>query len=638
MIWELIVKKGEVGTTTSQRALLAMAFRNEVWKDILIPYLSDDEVVTKLWMSAPHMQRLITQQLKYLVINLRRVSPSPQQGNCPYYLHPPFFSMLKALQYLWILVPAHLQGKINQHYPLPVFPPSLRFLESNSKGILNLCFDNSDLPLHNFSSWISSRDDITLGPLLSVILILDGRLLRSQWKVALQCIEEQRYTMPDNANLLRHLTHLTEGAYLNLRALDSSIWDSAIFKCVAERITSCSVRISQQSDAHWLIERFPNLIHFHGWSPIIPPRLTILSRIIATMEEDITLILPSSLTKLSMDLGSGPGSWPLKWPQQLRELNVNTNTDNLTRDEFRLHISTLPASLTDLTYQYREWVDRDWWDVKTTSSLPRGLKRLTVHKLPLGLNQEELAVLAALPPGLTVINVNHSYTDHSVAWIDDLPTAALKLLPVGLTSLSLSSREVIDPSKEYEPSRWSSQVRDLSTLIERFPNLTRLVVEVVCLSDPMPAFPDTVTDIFIGYHNVVKATNTFTDLIFSSASANVSLGDVKWPSRLENLRISSNIYSNRIQIMGRTLESLPDSVTKLSIQVCDAGLVSLPRKWPKKLAEVKISADYVELLVDNLLEPDRGYLPNTDIVLFRVGDHRLRYSPITKALQYDDVP
>ena len=607
-----------------------MTFHSEVWSDVLIPHMSDDEVIIRLWMTAHIVQTLIRTRLLSLVIKVRRISGSSDTGDSAYYTHPPFFLQLNVLQYLWIMLPMELRTTSDKPGTIGKFPPSLRFIETDRLRMLNterFLSDGSQVivaPEH-FTIWLSSRNDTAVGPMLMKQLVSTGGLLEHIWRIALHSVKHQKYILPTDPHLVRHLTHLPDDVYVKLRALAPPLWETAIFKSLAEQVVSCQVYISEPCDAEWLIVHFPNLVHLHGRSPLLPPRLGGFSLFTGVIVNGIAIPsiippLPSSLTKIVLGVNHGP--WPSRWPEQLIDFHVSINAGNVTVDDFRSHIHTLPARLEMFSYQIQGGMDGHRWDVETMSALPRTLKSLTVPNLPDVWTKDEVAILAELPNTLTRIEVRR---DYGGPWMEDLSTAAWKILPVGLTSLVITTREAPCAIASDTTLDWKrAKVRDMSELVGRFPNVVSLTVAVIGLEDPLPAFSDNVKNISIRYCDYVK---------YPYRSTNVFWDGVQWPLRLGTVHIVCNPTTmNSTNISLRSLGSLPDTVLTLSVVAYSAGLVDFPRKWPRQLVNVTISTDSADGLISGAIEHTKESLPNTNRVHFIINSRRLHYTPHNQTL------
>lgn len=606
----------------------AITFRSEVWRNVLIPHLWDDEAVTKLWMSTPDMQTIVKQRLRSLVITVRRTGRRSNDGKDHYYTHPPFLPLLSMLQYLWMMVPDHLESVVKNAGVVPniicTFPPSLRFLDTNNSYMLSFSFDNYLRPVDgHILPWMSSRDDITLGPMLSKHLVTDNRLLIYIWKSALECIKAQTYALATDANLFRHLTHLPGEIFFELRALADVLWDTPIFKSLSEQVTTGYILTSEPSNAQWIIKHFPNLVSLRGWLEILPYRLTRYSCIMYCYDNSLHAIpaLPSNLTKITMTIHDCT-YWPARWPESLTDLHMTVHSGSVSLDDFHSHIRSLPVHLEKFRYFIRteqDAMDDDWWDVATTSALPRTLKHLRAPDLPNGWTADEVAILAALPSNLTTISPIR-YRGWYGSWMDTLPTAAWEVLPTGLTSLDISTREVVYPVAPNGKLVWSAEVRDLTVLMSRFTHIAELNVLMIGLDDPLPAFADTVKTISIKYYD---------DATYWAIPYHVSLHTTRWPSQLETLRVWYNLNTTQpVSVSGQALELLPDTVVTVFLSMSNTVPIDLPKRWPKALAVVTIRTNDTQRLINGIIKDHETYLPNTNRVYFTVNNQRIHYPPL----------
>lgn len=617
-------------------------FRPEVWSTSLLPYLSDDEIVTKLWMSAPVMQKLIIQHLTSLVVNVCRISSGPhQEGNaCNYYAYPPFLPLLDKLQYLSIIVPDYLRIWANQINGPLAFPSSLRWLETNCIGIFDTRFLKPGEQRRTVSvlGWMCNNSDVTLGATLSGQFNSDFSLTVPTWRDFVKHIEDNTPIPPLIANMIRHLTYLPDRVRITLSKLDPAVWESPDFKSLAQQITSCSVHITNVSDAMWLALHFPNIVRLRGWSALLPSSVTSFAR---STPQDYTVpeinaanITPPFTANLTtIVINTYHGAWPLCWPEGLLSLNVTVDALDLTAEQFRTHMDSLPRHLNGLCYLARCRVPGNWWDLKTMSNLPRTLKMLDVPDLPNGWKDEELAILTELPAHLTTLHTNqHKQVPGptTLDWMHKIPTAVWKILPVGITSLSICTREMLWPTVRPGMLLWDFKSTDLSPVLARFPQLSTVNILVIALSDPLPSFPDSVKIISIKYNNLLN---------YSPSPCDVRFEDVRWPLLLKSVIINGSLSGSNIFLAG--LGSLPDSVETLVVKAHSTDktvIMDLPKRWPKRLSEVKILSRNAGLLVSGVITRCKEHLPDTSKVRFSLNNESVTYHPLTGKLDSCDLP
>ena len=607
----------------------------KAWYDVLLPYCSDDAIVTKLWMTSKAMQSLLMGNLTSLVIKVRRTGPTalepkkPGSGGDNCYCRPPFLPLLTSLIRLSIVVPQPLrfwmEHRLRTH-PTSL-PPNLRYIETSDRTLINV-YSFSEFrppPSDHLLGWLSRRSDVTLGPMLSQQIMDSTQITNYIWDLAIKAINSHSPLRGEDANLIRHLTHLNDRARIQLAALEPALWDSPAFKILAKAITSCTVHITTLARANWLSEHFPNLTQLEGWSVLLPPQLHTFTHCIFsnTVTPNLVPSFPSGLTKIVLNSTFGP--WPTHWPEALTHLCVNVKPVDLNGEVFYGHISSLPRGLQHLSYNttFKGGVNSinssEWWDVATMLALPATLKSLTVPDLPKGWSEDEMAVLAHLPSQLTKIHASQHYTQvgaepQLLTWIAAIPHAAWLILPVGLVNATISTREVIH-SLPGGGLFWSSEASSISMLLARFVNLTALSIAVVTPGDLWDVLPSKLTSLAINHYNNHSQPGYHT----------LSFEGVQWPSRLQTLHVYGNSYCDHLS--ADSLDALPDSVEFLCIGIedIDHPMITLPKKWPKALLHVLIECheDHVHHIINTVMRPHTDFFPDINIVCFMVNHHRM---------------
>lgn len=594
-----------------------MVEQMEVWSSVLLPYLSEDNLIGRLWVCSSMMRQLIKTKLRSLIVHVHRYrkndqSTTPgQKSLVAWYARPSFLSQLQHLKSLEIVVPEKDAGPKNQvlgwEHILPVeifeeLPSSLNFFEVN----LPMMRDGaSKLFVTRCAVWLMEHPNLIIGPKLSRSLSLQSMVYSTLLSLTVESITNAE----GNCGAIAHqLTYLVGSGMEELvKVLEDPLGkvDPTRLAEIASRITTVHAVVKDLNLVYHL-RHFSNLKELKVHSANKSNYYT-LRRF---MEVPPCWIWPSSLTDLFIVTNEIP--WPTSWPAGLISLRITTSV--VGNEEYNKRIRLLPSSLQVLNYHEKQSggsIPFSILDQDSVAALPRSLTKLSLPSLPVGcFNQNAKLWYSQLPSGLQFLSEQYG----NRVWLG-MTSEIFSIIPCHFPSLVVTTGE---PMLDYAP--WGTAfymptfngMRNIPTILRSFTDLIELDLIITSFSHTIPNLPDTIISLNIQYLKGLQIDN---NILMSEK--------IRWPFSLRYLKIN---YVNHHAGLGsdtlslRQLEGLPNHVRSIVINMRhdDVKIINPPPRWPQELQELQILTRYTkDLMEDVALRPEAW--PNRDVVNFKMN-------------------
>lgn len=530
-----------------------------VWKEILLPRLTDDRILGKLWVAHRILHQLIQTSTKSLDVNL----PAIYSNTNPRTLITRSWGMkmlsILPLQRLGIWLPPNYQefGPMVisslpfQELGLATVNPTLKYFDTDVCNLENhACLINSADSLVKLLVQLSQFPELVIGSQLAQGIDSDiTALLLARLTAAWQEGRDSRLVafITSMSDLLR------ERLIANWQNLSTYTKEMFI-----SNITSVIFSSPPLQQVRWVKQHFPHVTDVYYRDPTlymgsentthVPFDLTILTSTYGSR---------SNLTRLTVDLPSQNSLEPLRLslPATLLYLSVSTRWTEPDIDipSVRRFLSNLPAGLIKFTFYVSNATPEDWriFDIATVQALPRGLKYLAIPDLIVPSYDEYVngsEVLKALPRQLTTLQMytNNRYLNfiRSTFWTAMLSNSDIINLPSSLTSFTTLWKKYADPHL---------------SVLQHFTNLTSLIIQI--------------------------NTITPTDLL--------ELPDqVMWPPQLEQLTIHA--LDDDVVINSNFVANLPRTLKSLTLYMIYVN--QLPLQWPSSIIKILLNIpDYVTI-------------------------------------------
>lgn len=577
-----------------------------VWTSALLPHLTDDVVLIKLWCTTPMMQQLMTTKVT-AVTSWVRDSYDPQQQ----YLWPSFLPQLRLLKQLHVWQPPS-----STYTKLPILG-----LERLPRTIQK--FDTNMLLPIPIESWLMSHPYVALGPIMHNSLNHNTYQVHL-WKQLLELLKQDQLPQADQ---LQAFTQLLRGInstilatiYRILASLPQQSQDWLRRQCAPEirklNITSTLTPVI----LHWVYQLFPNIEHVHGGAVILPPHVTSYSEssILMMLHNAAIPVLPPSLTSLKLEARSDDLTLPI-FPPQLTSLSLHNITEhiitafptkltNLTlsyrgglpvlpalpptltvvniyaseysRDNLYAVITALPIAVIQLSMKISSEVDHVW-DREVISALPRNLRELTVITFPCGLSWDEYDEVDPLSsswaglPGLSTFNIkDHFERDFLGKYVDQVWDADYATLAASLTKLDSSISDSSTLSHDHRSLQWST-LNTFQKLVELRLNITDAVVLTPAHGNI--TFPNTITSLTL-------------EMDFEPDDMEVlDLSKLIWPTSLVMVKLNmqeGNLYAT---VDAVKWQLFPDSIIDLTLAF---KFRSYPQYLPSSLRTLELDSE-----------------------------------------------
>ena len=555
------------------------------WREFLIPYFSDDTVITKLWCTAVVFQQLIRERTTQLVCHVHR-SALPTEK----YLNPPFLLQLTKLKYLQFVdgIYALNIGDINTisqfHLPYDQIPDSLTTLQ--------LCYIDvwSEIPLMKF---LSERPSLMViaqtSPADSTALY--WRLLHSAITTAVEGTNFKPLAVFDTFTTLDYITSSRLKRVWDTLLPDIKLWLEQHW-CPKVNSIYFHPHFDELEVELWCYSVFPNITHCENsiTTPIElqeyrsfnhvsmdPAPLPILSHLrcltslnVSVMDQMIPKMLPATLISCDLRVAVKGTGYRKLLPQFIAQLPTALL-------KFALHVNFA-------SYLGPRRKTGSYWSSVMISSLPRALLEFTTNDFPSSITEWKL-----LPPALRILDVTPCTPDPKPDRYDNvygkrnmLPTDAnYQVVSPHLTSITVLISSA--PAINLYPLPFQ-----LDTVV-RFQSLTDLnlgIEDENVLAEGFSSFPRSLTKLTLTVLHVDNTNDHISELIF--------------PDQLKELYVKGTRTNNMID--PQLWHPLPDSLQALVLY--DVFIMSLPPQWPTSITYLDLGScsiikyDYFNSAID----------------------------------------
>lgn len=533
-----------------------------VWRTILLSYLSDDNIIRKLWCLSPLMQHLLTQHLTNLTCHLlSAVEPDKR------YAYPNFLSQLTALKKIRIV--RSRVDQLDNALLLPkiswdIIPDSVNTISIGSHKLLG----------HNEGSTLTL---LTLTCQRHHLVVkFENDLIPWEFReYAFNQLISDPHTSDSHTLPYSHISYLTslereecERVRSIWSKLPAPVVDWLMIYWVPLVVTLFLDEPSDPELEQWCYDLFPNIHRIDGMATTLPVSIRLHSQNNTCNVHGSPKVGSHTHPHLnSMDISVK--SSPSVFPSSLHTLYLLLLDDKMAYKSIAAQVvKLLSMSLTDLTIVVGSGNASDMmtiWELDLVAALPRGLKGLHTISFPADIQHWK-----ALPPDLTDLDVNlHFAIDQGYRkGLDTYTNLNYQVISPHLKSLNTCLSNT-DYSLDIARSMPDLSTQISAATLSRFQSLVHLVLHL--------NHPDVVKGGIPGLPLTIESLK----LIINFASPTNSpdpMSNVRLPERLQRLIVTSDTpYHSDFQ----QWQVFPNTLHV--IEFYGMSIKRLPLIWPKQL-------------------------------------------------------
>ena len=538
------------------------------WRELIIPFLDDQQQLDQLYCSSKYLQQLIPIVLSHITCWCRPIDSVVKTAG----IYPSYIRQMTKLRSLTVLLDPHLKYTWRDYTNVEaraheifsdLIPLTLQYFETDVNLITWEVLKSSYLPtpITQTFTWLDRFPNITIGPQFKGYL---SKRIPTNNNVIIEHPQWLRHQFITSVSVSK-LKQLVE----DLDQSGKDVWISTLNKGIThvrtDRFDPTTLALEPADDPDIRIyQELPNLEEITGFTRYLPLGIR---KYVAAGHGLSTYPL---LSKLPQSLESLWIPWhmlnfeQLQFSSNLTELNITspyTNGPYITVEQFNTLIKLLPPRLRSLSLEnlYPPYQVAHYWPIENILALPRVLD--SFYCVPYTWSWETLvpeyttALLKALPQYLTRI----SLFDKTQSTSQHLDHTHIMSLPSSLTRVILDVNHVTAAM--------------LANNIRHFHSLKILYLDID-LSQPF-FFPNIILQA-----TVEKLFITVTDP--GSNDWSIPLQDIEWPEEMTEVAIKVNTRTTAVQIMPNiniSVWNLPRTLMILSI----FNIADLPFSWPEGL-------------------------------------------------------